>query len=61
MALDDFTEDLAQARADYFRAADAALEKIRLRFGEGREGFENFLRNHKAVDVESSTGDSRDH
>lgn len=61
MELDHFKEEIAQARAEYFRAADSALEKIRLRLGEGRSGFENFLRNYKAVDVENSTGDSRDH
>lgn len=48
MEPDNFTDEIAEARAEYFRAADAALEKIRLRFGDGREGFLNFL-NNKAV------------
>lgn len=45
MDQENFTEDLTEARVEYFRAADAALEKIRLRFGTGREGFLNFLNN----------------
>jgi len=45
MAPDDFTSEIARARAEYCRAADKVIEKIRLRYGEGREGFLNFLNN----------------
>lgn len=37
--------DLVQAREEYFRAADSALEKVRLRFGSGRDSLLNLLSN----------------
>jgi hypothetical protein len=46
VALNDFKEVLTVARAEYFRAANTAIEKIQLRFGEGRDGFLNFLNNN---------------
>jgi len=62
VALDDFTTEIAQARAEYCRAADKVIEMIRLRYGEDREGFLNFLNNkvENAKPQDKNTDQKRD-
>ncbi|MFZ5631194.1 MAG: hypothetical protein ACOY5B_18840 [Spirochaetota bacterium] len=51
MEEDQIKAELLKAREQYFQAADAALEKIRLGYGEGKEGFRNFLNGNKVEKI----------
>ena len=45
-----FKNEIAYAKENYFRKADAALNKIKQQYGEGREGFLNFLNSKNNVE-----------
>ena len=51
-------EEIAEAKAKYFRAGDSALEKMRLRFGEGREGFLNLINNKDVENFSEKKSDN---
>ncbi len=57
MTEEQLKKEISEAKAEYFRAADSALEKINQKFGTGRAGFLDLLNNNAVENFSENHAD----